>query len=131
MDDSFDEFDSPDFDPISYINSKFPDESSLKGLDQQIAMIKEQLDTANTDIMGSIQQHALLNLDIEKEVKTSRDNLKNIIQDVHSIKEKAESSEALVTEMCKDIKSLDIAKKNLTFSITAIRKFTMMTNAVD
>lgn len=33
--------------------------------------------------------------------------------------------------MCKDIKSLDIAKRNLTFSIKALRKYTMMLNAID
>lgn len=33
--------------------------------------------------------------------------------------------------MCKDIKSLDTAKKNLTFSITALKKFIMMITAVD
>jgi hypothetical protein len=36
-----------------------------------------------------------------------------------------------VFDMCKDIKSLDTAKKNLTFSITALKKFIMMLTAVD
>lgn len=53
-DDSFDEFDMADFDPIQYINSKFPDEGSLSGLDGHIARLREQLDSVNTDIMGSI-----------------------------------------------------------------------------
>lgn len=44
---------------------------------------------------------------------------------------KAEKSEELVYDMCKDIKSLDTAKKNLTFSITALKKFIMMLTAVD
>ena len=33
--------------------------------------------------------------------------------------------------MCKDIKSLDIAKKNLTFSITALKKYIMMLTAIE
>lgn len=33
--------------------------------------------------------------------------------------------------MCKDIKSLDIAKRNLTFSITALKKFKMMLQAIE
>lgn len=33
--------------------------------------------------------------------------------------------------MCKDIKSLDTAKRNLTFSITALKKFIMLMTAVD
>jgi len=47
------------------------------------------------------------------------------------IKEKANTSENLVFEMCKDIKSLDIAKKNLTFSITALKKYIMMLTAIE
>lgn len=33
--------------------------------------------------------------------------------------------------MCKDIKQLDTAKRNLTFSITALKKFIMMLNAIE
>ena len=33
--------------------------------------------------------------------------------------------------MCKDLKSLDIAKKNLTFSIDALKKFIMMMDAIE
>ena len=32
----------------------------------------------------------------------------------------------MVYEMCKDLKSLDTAKKNLTVSISALKKFIMM-----
>lgn len=34
-------------------------------------------------------------------------------------------------DMCKDLKSLDIAKKNLTFSIDALKKFIMMVEALE
>lgn len=33
--------------------------------------------------------------------------------------------------MCKDLKSLDIAKRNLTFSIDALKKFIMMVDAIE
>lgn len=33
--------------------------------------------------------------------------------------------------MCKDLKSLDIAKRNLTFSIDALKKFIMMVDALE
>ena len=36
-------FDSENFDPIEYINSRFPDEKSLVGLDDEILMIKQEL----------------------------------------------------------------------------------------
>jgi hypothetical protein len=54
-----------------------------------------------------------------------------VIQEIEIIKEKAETSESLVYEMCKDIKSLDIAKNNLTFSINSIKKYMMLLTAKD
>ena len=125
------EFDNEDFDPINYINNHFPDENSLNGLDSYIQKLQGELTTVNSEIMGSIQEHALLEVDIQNQVGQSKKHIQNLIQDITSIKEKAQSSEALVTEMCKDIKSLDIAKKNLTFSITALKKYIMMNTAIE
>ena len=42
------------------------------------------------------------------------------------IKVKADQSEALVVEICRDIKKLDFAKKNLTSTITALRRLGML-----
>lgn len=54
-----------------------------------------------------------------------------MIREIGIIKEKATKSEEIVYEMCKDLKSLDIAKKNLTFSIDALKKFIMMVDALE
>ena len=49
---------------------------------------------------------------------------------VNDIRRKAEQSEVMVQEICRDIKKLDYAKKHLTQSITALRRFAMLCNAV-
>lgn len=124
-------FDSREFDPISYINSKFPDENSLVSLDNEIDTLKNELSELNSELMSSIHEHALLNSELQSEIQKSNVTTTSIISEVATIKEKAEKSENLVYEMCKDIKSLDLAKKNLTFSITALKKFIMMLTAID
>lgn len=40
---------------------------------------------------------------------------------IHEIQQKAEDSEAMVQEICRDIKKLDYAKQHLTQAITALR----------
>ena len=45
------------------------------------------------------------------------------MNEVKSIRTMSEKSEELVFEMCKDIKALDTAKENLTFSIKSITNF--------
>ncbi|KAL4427569.1 hypothetical protein ABPG74_012960 [Tetrahymena malaccensis] len=124
-------FDRDNFDPIQYINNRFPDENSLCHLDNEIAMLKEELQAMNEDLVQSIHNHALTNTQLQNEIKVAHETTKDVIQQIQIIKEKAEKSEELVFDMCKDIKSLDTAKKNLTFSITALKKFIMMLNAVD
>lgn len=49
---------------------------------------------------------------------------------IKEIQAKAEASEALVQEICRDIKKLDYAKKHLTNAITALRRLAMLTAAV-
>ena len=49
---------------------------------------------------------------------------------IGEIRRKAEQSEAMVQEICRDIKKLDYAKKHLTHTITALRRLAMLINAV-
>lgn len=81
--------------------------------------------------MQSIQAHALLTFEIEEEVKKSKNNVSNIISGVKMIREKAVSSEAIVKEISKDIQPLDLAKRNLSFSIESLKKFILLYSVID
>ena len=62
------------------------------------------------------------------------DNANSAIEElfgkINDIRRKAEQSEIMVQEICRDIKKLDYAKQHLTQSITALRRFAMLCNAV-
>ena len=45
---------------------------------------------------------------------------------MNRIREKATESEAIVQNITRDIQVLDLAKKNLTLSITLLRRFQMI-----
>jgi hypothetical protein len=45
---------------------------------------------------------------------------------IREIKSKAEQSETMVQEICRDIKKLDFAKKHVTTTITALHRLTML-----
>lgn len=45
---------------------------------------------------------------------------------MQEIKTKAEQSETMVQEICRDIKKLDFAKKHITTTITALHRLTML-----
>jgi hypothetical protein len=45
---------------------------------------------------------------------------------IHEIKTKAEQSETMVQEICRDIKKLDCAKRHITTTRTALHRLTML-----
>lgn len=120
-----------DMDIVQYINTKFPTEDSLCNLDYEIEKLQSQLTSLNKELQTEIHEHALMNQHLKEEVEKANSTTKEILLEVKEIKFKAEHSEKLVNQMCGDIKNLDIAKKNLTFSITSLKKYIMMLTAID
>lgn len=47
------------------------------------------------------------------------------------MKNKAATSEQMVQEICRDIRTLDIAKRNLVTAITALKRLFMLQNALE
>lgn len=55
----------------------------------------------------------------------------HLIQRIGSVKQTAASSESLVKVGCTEIRKLDTAKKNLTFSITALKRLIMLLEGIE
>ena len=64
--------------------------------------------------------------DLEK----SKLAIEELFGKINEIRHKAEQSEVMVQEICRDIKKLDYAKKHLTHTITALRRLAMLISAV-
>ena len=52
--------------------------------------------------------------------------MQELMYKIREIKTKAEQSETMVQEICRDIKKLDFAKKHITTTITALHRLTML-----
>lgn len=52
--------------------------------------------------------------------------LQELTHKISEMKEKAEQSEAMVQEICRDIRKLDFAKKHITTTITALHRLAML-----
>ncbi|PIA33327.1 hypothetical protein AQUCO_04100028v1 [Aquilegia coerulea] len=57
--------------------------------------------------------------------------VEELMYKIREIKTKAEQSETMVQEICRDIKKLDFAKKHVTTTITALHRLTMLVSAVE
>ena len=126
-----DPFEGDDFDPIKYINEKFPDENSLVNLDSVIGELKGEVSRLDEEILEGIHEHAMLNSQMKVEIANTKNLTSTIVQEIKSIKEKAIQSENIVHDMCMDIKLLDTAKRNLTTSINTLRKFSDLMRSLD
>lgn len=65
-----------------------------------------------------------------QDLDKSKLEIQELFAKINEIRRKAEQSEIMVQEICRDIKKLDYAKKHLTSTITALRRLAMLINAV-
>lgn len=49
-----------------------------------------------------------------------------LVDKIESVKKKAEVSEEMVKSICSEIRSLDFAKRNITFTITSLKRMIML-----
>ena len=91
-------------------------------------------------MIAGIQRGATVskNLDLESSVTRARRQdltaakaaIEELFGKIREVRRKAEASEVMVQEICRDIRKLDFAKTHLTHTITALRRLAMLVNAV-
>eukprot|EP01018_Ginkgo_biloba_P020275 Gb_31033 [translate_table: standard] len=67
----------------------------------------------------------------KEDLAAATEAIKELMHKIREIKVKAEQSEAMVQEICRDIKKLDFAKKHITTTVTALHRLAMLGPLVD
>ncbi|RUP48667.1 hypothetical protein BC936DRAFT_144204 [Jimgerdemannia flammicorona] len=130
--DTKDPLDSSEFNPIESINRMFPNEQSLASLDEILQKLKQkmhQLDEHTKELTRT--QSGAAGQESIQELEAAKKAIQDLFAKIRQIKEKATQSETMVQEITRDIKSLDYAKRHLTYSITALKRLQMLVTAVD
>jgi hypothetical protein len=65
-----------------------------------------------------------------QDLTAAKSAIEELFTKISDIRRKAEASEVMVQEICRDIRKLDFAKTHLTHTITALRRLAMLVNAV-
>nr|BCL66276.1 hypothetical protein [Volvox reticuliferus] len=123
-------FDSEDFDPTKLINQLYPDEASLTDLDRFVLVLKKQIQQVDQEIFNAVRSQGGAHARARQDLSVAHGQIMELFTKTRDIQRKSEESEAMVQEICRDIKKLDYAKKHLTNSITALRRLAMLTAAV-
>ena len=124
-------FASSEFDAVDFLNALFPDEHSLRGVDELVGKLKLRISRVDDEILTAVRGQAGGGAKALSDLQTAQNAIASLESRVGDIKHKAATSEAMVTEICADVKKLDFAKKHLTSTITSLRRLSMLCQAVD
>ena len=91
-----DELDLPDFDPVEYINRRFPDEDSLAGLDACTARFEAEIKALEKELHSAVRGQALAAAKASQDLSDARGSISDLVGKVADIKAKAEKSEDMV-----------------------------------
>ncbi|KAI3995071.1 hypothetical protein MKX01_020843 [Papaver californicum] len=116
---------------LEYINQMFPTEASLPGVEPLIQKIQSEICRVDAGILTAVRQQSNSGTKAKEDLAAATGAVQELMHKIREIKTKAEQSETMVQEICRDIKKLDFAKKHITTTITALHRLTMLVSAVE
>ncbi|GAB2220697.1 hypothetical protein Droror1_Dr00008364 [Drosera rotundifolia] len=116
---------------LEYINQMFPTEASLSGVEPLMQKIHHEIWRVDASILAAVRQQSNSGTKAKEDLAAATQAVEELMYKIREIKTKAEQSETMVQEICRDIKKLDFAKKHITTTITALHRLTMLVSAVE
>ncbi|KAI1934223.1 Vacuolar protein sorting-associated protein 53 [Ophidiomyces ophidiicola] len=126
-----DPLDGADYDPIDHLNEIFPHPSTLASVSKTSYALRDYQDGLNRDIAALIEAQAASNKASVERIQTAKADMAELFKKIDDVRERALKTERAITEMTADIKQLDNAKKNLTLSMTTLKRLQMLTTAYE
>lgn len=93
--------------------------------------LRQHQDELDKDISELVFKQATSDSESVRRIQTAKSDLAELFQKVEGVRERAIRTEEAITEMTADIKRLDNTKRNLTLSMTALKRLQMLTTAYD
>ena len=120
-----------DYDPIEHLNTIFSHPTTLSSVSQTYQVLQDYQDDLDDEIDALEDEHAHSHADCIQRMEASKAELAELFTRIESVRERALQTERNITEMTADIKQLDNTKKNLTLSMTALKRLQMLTTAYE
>jgi hypothetical protein len=99
-------------------------------LDHFLVSLRRRVGTLQESITRDVRDHSATRSHTAKAITSASSSISELFGKIALIKDKASQSEVMVQEICRDIRSLDTAKKHLTNTIRALRNLHMLVSAV-
>ncbi|KAJ5219326.1 uncharacterized protein N7498_001425 [Penicillium cinerascens] len=128
---TLDALDAVDYDPVDHLNAIFSHPSTLSSVSQISDALHAYEDELDYDIGTLVEEQVTSNAESVERIQTAKADLSELFKKIDDVRERALTTEQAITDMTADIKQLDNAKKNLTLSMTALKRLQMLTTAYD
>jgi hypothetical protein len=120
-----------DYDPISHLNALFYHPAALSSVSATSAALRSYQHDLDSDIAGVVASQSSSDADSVQRIQAAKAELADLFLKIESVRSRAMHTEQTITEMTADIKRLDSTKKNLTLSMTALKRLQMLTTAYE
>jgi hypothetical protein len=120
-----------DYDPIEHLNQVFSHPSTLSSVSHTYQTLQAYQDDLENEIDGLEDEQIRANAECLQRMETTKAELAELFDRIENVRERALQTERNITEMTADIKQLDNTKKNLTLSMTALKRLQMLTTAYE
>ena len=121
-----DPLDSSEFNPVEYVNLLFPDEQAMEKADKILYRLRGHIQSLDKEMKDLVHLQTDASQQTKDEIEQIKTSIASLISHVKAIKVKAANSELMVLDITQDIKSLDLAKKNVSASITLLKRLQIL-----
>ena len=119
------------FNPIEQLDTVFPHPSALTSISQVSQALHACQHDLDRQITGSEAQQSISDSRSVQRMLTIQHDLVDLFSKIEGVRERALQTEQTISEMTADIKRLDKTKRNLTLSMTALKRMQMLTTAYE
>jgi hypothetical protein len=120
-----------DYDPLEHLNAIFYHPAALSSVAATAEALRSCQDDLDEDITGVVASQSASDADSVQRIQAAKTELADLFKKVEGVRERAMQTEQTITDMTADIKRLDSTKKNLTLSMTALKRLQMLTTAYE
>lgn len=116
---------------IQNLDRIFAHPSSLSSVSKTSRALHIYQNELDQEISAHVRRQSASDVDSVKRIQAAQADLTELFQKVEGVRQRAIETEGAITEMTADIKRLDNTKKNLTLSMTALKRLQMLTTAYE
>lgn len=117
---------SPNYDPLIHLNEIFPDSSFLSSLPSIQLHLTTHLQHLDTEIQIATLTQRQHQSAAQQQINELQLELEDLFKNVENVRGKAEKADAVMGSLTGAIRRLDGGKRNLTTSMTALKRLQML-----